>query len=265
MVGSTAPRALEPLAPSPALVLSGVGKSFVARDGTVLPVLSAIELELDRGEIVVILGASGCGKSTLLRIVAGLDADYQGTVSVGGVAVRAPSTDRGLVFQEHRLLPWLTVRENVAFAVRELPEAERARTVDEHIATVGLSGFAQAYPYQLSGGMAQRVAIARALAARPQLLLLDEPFGALDALTKAAMQEELLRIWAAESTTLLLVTHDIEEAVFLADRVVLLSERPGTVRDVIPINLARPRDRTSDAFTRARRAVTQRFFKGAVS
>jgi len=259
--GNTAPRAVDPIVAAPALVLGSVAKEYATRDGAVLPVLSAIDLSVARGEIVVILGASGCGKSTLLRIVAGLDRDYRGSVRVAGAEVRGPSADRGVVFQEHRLLPWLTVYENVAFAVRELPEAERKATVDAHLAMVGLGSFAGAYPHQLSGGMAQRVSIARALAARPQLLLLDEPFGALDALTKASMQEELLRIWQAERATLLLVTHDIEEAVFLADRVVLMSERPGSVRDIVAVDLPRPRDRTSIAFTETRKRISQRFLE----
>ena len=251
------------VSPAPALVLSAVGKRYASRGSEPARVLAAVDLVVASGEIVVILGASGCGKSTLLRIVAGLEPDYEGSVSVDGARVREPSSARGLVFQEHRLLPWLTVEQNVAFGVRELTRDERARTVDVHLALVGLSRFARAYPHQLSGGMAQRVALARALAPRPRLLLLDEPFAALDAITKASMQEELLRISALGRTSLLLVTHDIEEAVFLADRIALMSREPGTIREVIAIDLPRPRDRTSDAFTQARRRVAGRFARGA--
>jgi sulfonate transport system ATP-binding protein len=219
--------------------------------------LARVDLALAPGEIVAVVGTSGCGKSTLLRIAAGLESEHDGAVEVDGSAVtgQGPGLERGLLFQEHRLMPWLTVEQNVAFGVRALPSPERDRTVAEHIALVGLRGFEHAYPHQLSGGMAQRAALARALAPRPRVLLLDEPFAALDALTKQQMQEEILRIQARERTTLLLVTHDIEEAVFLAGRVVVMSGRPGAVRQLISIDLARPRDRTSPEFAALRREV----------
>ena len=170
-----------------------------------------------------------------------------------------------MVFQEHRLFPWLTVRENVAFGLGGGREHSRGESVREHIDLVGLTGFEQAYPHQLSGGMAQRAAIARALVNRPQVLLLDEPFGALDALTKIQMQEEVLRIWRVESATMVLVTHDIDEAVFLGDRVVIMSNRPGTIKRIIPVDLPRPRDRGSYEFTQLRCSIYAEFFRQEVS
>lgn len=238
-----------------------LGKSFPGAKGAPpVAALRDVTLDVASGEVVAIVGASGCGKSTLLRVIAGLEREHEGRVEVGGEPVRGPGLDRGFVFQEHRLLPWLTVERNVAFGVSSLPEGERRRTVEEHLALVGLAAFARAYPHQLSGGMAQRVAIARALAPRPRVLLLDEPFGALDAFTKIQLQEETRRIWEAERTTLLLVTHDIDEAVFLADRVVVLGSRPGTLRRIVPVDLPRPRDRTSFEFAELRRRIFREFF-----
>jgi sulfonate transport system ATP-binding protein len=167
-----------------------------------------------------------------------------------------------VVFQEHRLFPWLTVRENVAFGVTTDSPHEVRRSVDEYISLVGLTGFEKAYPHQLSGGMAQRASIARALVNRPKMLLLDEPFGSLDALTKILMQREILRIWKAEKTTMIMVTHDIDEAIFLGDHVVIMSERPGTIRRTVPVDLPRPRDRGSLDFARLRKEIYGEFFKG---
>jgi sulfonate transport system ATP-binding protein len=244
-----------------AISLRRLSKTYPATDRSqALTALRDVDLEIAPGEVLAVVGGSGCGKSTLLKIIAGLDRQHEGTVEVAGVPVTGPGPDRGVVFQEHRLLPWLTVEENVAFAVRHLDPEARRRTVAEHVALVGLAGFERCYPAQLSGGMAQRVAIARALAPRPGVLLLDEPFGALDAFTRMQMQEEVLRIWQAERTTLVLVTHDIDEAVFLGDRVVVMGTRPGTVRRVFPVELARPRDRTGWEFAELRKAIHQEFF-----
>ncbi len=203
------------------------------------------------------MGASGCGKSTLLRVIAGLDTEFQGEVILDGKRVTEPSLDRGLVFQEPRLFPWLTVAQNVALGLLNagLSKAARSRAVSEHIALVGLTGFQDAYPHQLSGGMAQRAAIARSLVNRPGVLLLDEPFGALDALTRARLQDELQRIWAAEGVTMLLVTHDVEEAVYLGDRVVVMAPRPGRVAATFDVSQPRPRDRANPALARVRDRV----------
>ena len=245
--------------PDAALELDDLRKSF-RQDGREITALGGVSLQARAGEFISIVGASGCGKSTLLRIVAGLEPEYGGRAALSGEAIRAPGLDRGIVFQEHRLFPWLTVEENVAFGLDALSEADRRRAVDEHVALVGLAGFERAYPHQLSGGMAQRVAIARALASRPRVLLMDEPFGALDAFTRIQLQEELLRIWQAERCTVVLVTHDIDEAVYLGDRVVVMSARPGRVRTVADVALARPRDRVSPDFQRLRAAIYRELF-----
>jgi len=243
-----------------ALQIQGLHKSYDLADGP-LTVLADVNLEVSPGEIISIVGASGCGKSTLLRLIGGLEEPTRGGILLGGVPVRGPGLDRGMVFQESRLFPWLTAEENIAFGCRKgMAEGERQKTVEGHLALVGLSGFGKALPGQLSGGMQQRAAIARALVSRPQLLLLDEPFGALDALTRIQMQEEILRIWEAEKTTLVLVTHDIDEAVFLGGRVLVMSNRPGTFRKTIPVDLPRPRDRGRLAFIKIRNEIYGEFF-----
>ncbi|HYD66194.1 ABC transporter ATP-binding protein [Azospirillum sp.] len=226
------------------LSLDHVGKRYPVHGGE-LEVLRNVTLTVDPGEFVSVVGTSGCGKSTLLRLIIGLDGSYEGDIRLDGARIRGTSLERGIVFQEHRLFPWLTVEENVALGLlrSRLPEAEKRRSIAEHIALVGLAGFEKAYPAQLSGGMAQRVAIARALVNRPSILLLDEPFGALDALTRAALQTELQRIWQAEGITTILVTHDVAEAVYLGDRVVVMQPSPGRIRRVLPVPLPHPRDR----------------------
>ncbi|HEY4068289.1 MAG TPA: ABC transporter ATP-binding protein [Burkholderiaceae bacterium] len=229
--------------------------------GEPLPVLADITLTVDPGEFVSIVGSSGCGKSTLLRLIVGLEDEYQGEVLLDGRRVVGTSLDRGIVFQEHRLFPWLTVEQNIALGLLNaaFTEAEKARSVREHIALVGLGGFETAYPHQLSGGMSQRVAIARALVSRPEVLLLDEPFGALDALTRAHLQHELHRIWQAEGITMILVTHDVEEAVYLGDKVVVMEPRPGRIRRIVPVALAHPRDRAGVPFARIKEDVLAEF------
>jgi ABC-type nitrate/sulfonate/bicarbonate transport system ATPase subunit len=216
--------------------------------GETLQVLDGINLNIQPGEFVSIVGSSGCGKSTILRLAIGLDDDYQGEIELDGARIKGTSLKRGIVFQEHRLFPWLTVEQNVGLALEnsELNSAERAKTIAEHLELVGLKGFEKAYPYQLSGGMSQRVAIARGLVNRPEILLLDEPFGALDALTRANLQQELQRIWQTERITMILVTHDVEEAVLLGDRVVVMEPRPGRIKRIVPVDVPHPRNR-SDA------------------
>ncbi|MGI4734361.1 MAG: ABC transporter ATP-binding protein [Janthinobacterium lividum] len=226
------------------LRLDHIGKQF----DTGVVALDGISLQLKAEEIVTLVGASGCGKSTLLRIVAGLEQPSTGRVLIAEEAVTAPHPAVGVIFQEPRLMPWLTVRDNVRFGIAHLPAAEQARRSTAVLERVGLSQFAEALPRQLSGGMAQRVAIARALVARPALLLLDEPFSALDPFTKTKLQDHLLDIWADDHPTLLLVTHDLEEALVLSDRVVVLHGHPGRVGQTFAIDLPRPRHRTSPEF-----------------
>jgi NitT/TauT family transport system ATP-binding protein/sulfonate transport system ATP-binding protein len=227
-----------------ALTVNDLHKSF-AIGGDSRLVLDNINLTVKPGEFVSIVGASGCGKSTLLRLIVGLDAEYSGEIRLDGERVATTSLDRGIVFQDHRLFPWMTLQQNVELALlnTDTPKARRAQIVADHIALVGLQGFEQAYPHQLSGGMAQRAAIARALVTEPKLLLLDEPLGALDALTRVRVQNELQRIWMAQRSTVLMVTHDVEEALYLGDRVVVMAPDPGRIRRIVEIDLPHPRDR----------------------
>jgi sulfonate transport system ATP-binding protein len=245
--------------PKSDLLIQKLHKSYLNANMEI-DVLDAIDLEIRQGEFVSIVGGSGCGKTTLLRIIAGLENDYQGSVTLGGRQISGSGLDRGFVFQEHRLLPWLTVKDNISFALNNITAKEREIIVREHIDLVGLTGFEKSYPHQLSGGMAQRVAIARALVNRPQVLLLDEPFGALDALTRIQMQQEILRIWKVEKNTMILVTHDIDEAIYLGDRVVVMSNRPGTIKKIVPVPLSRPRDRSNVEFAYLRREIYREFF-----
>ncbi|QCJ47479.1 ABC transporter ATP-binding protein [Haloprofundus sp. MHR1] len=219
-------------------------------DGDGLRALEGVDFEVDAGEFVCIVGPSGSGKTTLFRIVAGLESPTGGEVLLSGEPVTAPTRDLGIVFQEYHLFPWLTVRENVAFGLEQMDVApdERETRVEEMIGLVGLSGFGDSYPRELSGGMKQRVGIARALAVDPELLLMDEPFGSVDAQTKSTLHDRLLRIWEETRKTILFVTHDVEEAVTLADRIVVLTPGPGTVREIVDVDLDRPRSRTDEAF-----------------
>jgi len=232
------------------LDITGVSRIFPGVNGR--PPVTALQpttLNIARNDFVTILGPSGCGKSTLLRIVAGLDRPTTGTVVAAGRPVTGPGVDRGMVFQSYTLFPWLSVRENIAFGLREkgVAEKEKWEIVDSYIDKVGLRGFENHWPKQLSGGMQQRTAIARALANDPRILLLDEPFGALDNQTRALMQELLLGIWEREQKTVLFITHDIEEAVFMASRVVTMTARPGRIKSITPVDLPHPRHYTIKA------------------
>ncbi len=222
--------------------------------------LDDINLSIQEGSFTSIIGGSGCGKSTMLRIIGGLDTEYDGKVLVDGENVASPSREKGFIFQDHRLLPWLTVKENIRFS---LPKEEKKNDelIKKHLAIVGLADFEDAYPKQLSGGMAQRVAIARALANKPKILLLDEPFGALDAITKVNLQEQLLKIWQREGITMIIVTHDIDEAVYLGQKVVVMTPRPGRVKKVYDVNIGTMRVRTGEPFTAARDKIYKEFFK----
>ena len=215
--------------------------------------LGQLSLSVAEGEVLAVIGASGCGKSTLLRLVAGLEAPSEGRIGLDGVPLTGPSPRVGVVFQEPRLMPWLSVLDNVAFGLpRSLPRAERARRSRAELARVGLTRFADALPKTLSGGMAQRAALARALVTRPSVLLLDEPFSALDAMTRQSLQEELVGLWERDRPTLVLVTHDLDEALFLADRVVVLGGQPGRIGLDLPVPLPRPRPRDGAVLTRLR-------------
>ncbi|WP_315778112.1 MULTISPECIES: ABC transporter ATP-binding protein [unclassified Bradyrhizobium] len=226
------------------LVINNVTRTFPARQGHApTRALEPVDLTIGNNDFVTILGPSGCGKSTLLRIVAGLDHPTSGKVLLDGNEVTGPGADRGMVFQSYTLFPWLSVRENIAFGLRErgVSEAERNAIADRFINQIGLKGFENHWPKQLSGGMQQRCAIARALANDPKILLLDEPFGALDNQTRVLMQEMLLGIWERDQKTVLFVTHDIEEAIFLGSRVLVMSARPGRIKADIKIELPHPR------------------------
>ena len=229
--------------------VDSVGKTFDSESGTVRA-LADVNFAVEQGEFVCIVGPSGCGKTTLFRIIAGLERPTEGTIRLDGEPVSGPGMDRGMVFQEYGLFPWRTVRGNVEFGLEQQDRArsERSRRAQEMIDLVGLDGFEDAYPNELSGGMKQRVGIARALAVDPEILLMDEPFGSVDAQTRNMLHDELLRIWAETKKTILFVTHDVEEAVKLADRVVVLTGSPGRVREVVDVDMDRPRARTDDRF-----------------
>jgi len=240
------------------LRIEDVAKRYIAADGREVNALDGVSLNLAAGELVSLVGPSGCGKSTLLRLVAGLEAPTRGQLWVGNEPIAGPSAQRGLVFQDPNLFPWLTVKRNIqaGLVARGVLHEKRAE-VDEFMSLVGLEGFANAYPHQLSGGMAQRVALARALINHPKVLLLDEPLGALDAFTRMRMQDEVLRIWQARSTTMLLVTHDIDEAIYMSDRIVIMTPRPGRVERTIDVNLQRPRERNDPAFLTLRARILE--------
>jgi ABC-type nitrate/sulfonate/bicarbonate transport system ATPase subunit len=235
-------------------------KSFAAAEnsGARRLALDGVSLTIAAGELVSLIGPSGCGKSTLLRLLAGLDVADSGELLIGAEPIAAPSKERGLVFQDPNLFPWLTVRRNIeAGLVARGVLAERRDEVEEFMRLVGLESFASSYPHHLSGGMAQRVALARALINHPKVLLLDEPLGALDAFTRMRMQDEVLRLWQARGTTMLLVTHDIDEAIYMSDRIVIMTPRPGRIERIIPVPLDRPRDRSSSDFLRLRGSILE--------
>ena len=242
------------------LRVQDVSKSFPAPDDplTRRQALSNISLSIAPGELVSLIGPSGCGKSTLLRLIAGLDTPDSGELLVGSDPINEPSAERGLVFQDPNLFPWLTVRRNIeAGLVARGVLREKRNEVDEFMRLVGLEAFADAYPHHLSGGMAQRVALARALINHPKVLLLDEPLGALDAFTRMRLQDEVLRLWENRRTTMLLVTHDIDEAIYMSDCILVMTPAPGRIDRKIEIRLSRPRDRTSESFLRLRSDILE--------
>jgi len=242
----------------PAVSVRDLWMSFPGKDAAQkIHVLERINLEVAPGEFVCIVGPSGCGKSTLLNIVGGFLTPTRGEALVEGQLVHGPDPRRIFVFQENGVFPWLNVRENIGFGLLARPAAERDKTVTHYTEMVGLTGFENAYPRELSGGMRQRVEIARALAANPDIIYMDEPFGALDFITRLKMRADLVRIWQAEKKTILFVTHDIEEAVQLADRVIIMSQRPATIQKVVSVDLPRPRDLDSPGYLRTRDEIFQ--------
>ncbi|SME49444.1 Aliphatic sulfonates import ATP-binding protein SsuB [Bacillus mobilis] len=242
--------------------INGVSKYFSKQTGTV-QVLEDINFQLERGDFVTVIGPSGCGKSTLLKIVAGLDDEFEGKVVIDGEQIVKPSKKQGFIFQEHRLFPWLTVEENIA-ADLSLKDKYVKDKVKEWVEIVRLDGFEKSYPKEISGGMSQRVAIARALLRDPNVLLLDEPFGALDAFTRSHLQEVLLKIWEQKKTTMLFVTHDIDEAIYLSNRMIIMSAKPGKIHKVIENNLPYPRNKTSQSFQQLRTKVLHQFEYGGL-
>lgn len=238
---------------NPVVTIRNLGMTFTAK--TVIPVLEDVSLDVRSGEFVCIVGPSGCGKSTLLNIIGGFATQTSGELLVEGKPVAGPDPRRIFVFQENGVFPWLTTEDNVGFGLGGKPPEERARIIAHYIEMVGLQGFEKAYPHELSGGMRQRVEIARALAANPDIIYMDEPFGALDFITRLKMRADLIRIWKAERKTILFVTHDIEEAVQLATRVIVMSRRPATIKTVIEIDLPHPRDLDSAGYMEKRDAI----------
>jgi NitT/TauT family transport system ATP-binding protein len=238
-------------------MVENVGKVFSIGDKAIVA-LKDINLSVMKGEFVAILGPSGCGKSTLLNAIAGFSMPTSGSIVANGAPVSSPGPDRGMVFQEYALFPWMTVAENVAFGleVKKLAKQAIREQVDTLLAKLHLLEFRDRFPKDLSGGMRQRVAIARVLALDPPMMLMDEPFGALDALTRRTMQDELLRIWTELRKTIIFVTHGIEESLYLADRVVVMTYRPGTIKRIVPVELCRPRDVSAPQFTSLQKEVT---------
>jgi NitT/TauT family transport system ATP-binding protein len=239
------------------LEIRDLGQAFRKEDGSDLCVLDGITFDVRDKEFVCILGSSGCGKTTLLRLIAGLDEAKSGSIVLDGTEIRGTSNKVGMVFQEYSLFPWRTVIDNIAFGLemRGMAKDERYRVAERYLNLVNLAPFRDSFPSELSGGMRQRVAVARALALDPVLLLMDEPFGALDAQTRNMLQKELLEIWEATKKTVIFITHSVDEAVFLSDRIIVLSPRPGRICRIVAIDLPRPRDRTSVEFAQVRREV----------
>jgi NitT/TauT family transport system ATP-binding protein len=234
----------------PSVSVRDASKLYASSGGELNWAMTGVDLDIGQGEFVCAIGPSGCGKTTLLNMIAGFIQPTTGTVTAGGQRVSGPGADRGVVFQEYALFPWLTARRNIEFGLKMqgLDAATRRRRADELLALTGLSHAATRFPFELSGGMRQRIAVARALATQPQVLLMDEPFAAIDALTRTSLQRELLRIWQELKLSVFFITHNIEEAVFLAQRVVVMSAHPGRIREIVDIDLPYPRDRADPAF-----------------
>ena len=233
-----------------------VKKTFTTIDGDRVTALSGVDLEIEQGKFICLIGPSGCGKSTMLRLLAGLDTPSEGAVYLNDKQVTKPGSDRGLVFQDPNLFPWLSIYDNIAFGLKaQGVYKERKKDVSGFMELVGLKGFERSFPHQLSGGMCQRASLARALIGNPQALLLDEPLGALDAFTRMNMQDELLRIKKEQNMTMIMVTHDVDEAVYLADQIVVMTPRPAKIEKVLDVRLTQPRDRNNPEFIRLRSEI----------
>lgn len=241
-----------------AVHIEGINKVFQDQSGREVEALSDINLQIKPGKFISLVGPSGCGKSTLLRLIAGLETASEGVIRLDDEDIKEPHYSRGLVFQDPTLFPWRTIRKNVAVGLDARGVSrDKQQEVDDYIKLVGLAGFENSYPHQLSGGMAQRVALARALVNHPKVLLLDEPLGALDAFTRMQMQDEILRVWRARGTTMIFVTHDIDEAIYLSDHIVIMTPRPGKIREIINVSLGRPRNRNHPDFFRIRSKILE--------
>ena len=239
--------------------IESVGRTYVDTSSNAVEALQDVSLSVRKGEFLSIIGPSGCGKTTLLRLLAGLDAPQAGRITLEGEKITAPDPRRGYVFQQGSLFPWLTVEKNIAAGLKARGVyKENKQDVGRFVELIGLQGFEKTYPHQISGGMAQRVAIARALINQPVALLLDEPMGALDAFTRADLQDKLLEIWEKNGTTMVLVTHDVDEAIYLSDRIVVMTPRPGKISEMIDVDLPRPRDRAAGDFTALRSAILEK-------
>ncbi len=239
--------------------ITSVDRTYLDTGDNTVEALQKIDLTVKKGEFLSIIGPSGCGKTTLLRLIAGLDTPESGEIILEGQKITGPGPNRGYVFQQGSLFPWLTVEKNIAVGLKARGVYQESKAdVHSFIDLIGLSGFEKSYPHQISGGMAQRVAIARSLINRPSALLLDEPMGALDAFTRADLQDKLLELWKRDGTTMVLVTHDVDEAVYLSDRIVIMTPRPGKISEILPVRLPRPRNRGSDAFIEIRRSILEK-------
>ncbi|QOX63190.1 ABC transporter ATP-binding protein [Anoxybacterium hadale] len=239
--------------------IQNVFRTYVDDKENQVEALFDVNLSVREGEFISIIGPSGCGKTTLLRLLAGLDAPTSGALSINGHEIKSPDPERGYVFQQGSLFPWLTVEKNIASGLKARGVYQKQKQdISHYIQLIGLAGFEKSYPHQISGGMAQRVAIARALINRPAALLLDEPMGALDSFTRADLQEKLLELWKKNHTTMILVTHDVDEAIFLSDRIVIMTPRPGQISEILKIDLPRPRDRAGIDFAGIRSSILEK-------
>lgn len=245
---------------SSSIAITGVNRVYTDSEGAKVRALHDVSLDIRPGEFISIIGPSGCGKTTLLRLIAGLDKPQSGELTIDGSRITDVDPERGYVFQQGGLFPWLTVENNIAYGLKARKVYKRKKNdIGKYISMVGLEGFENSYPHQISGGMAQRVAIARALINEPKALLLDEPMGALDSFTRSDLQDKLLELWKENGTTMILVTHDIDEAIYLSDRIVIMTPRPGKISKIIDVDLPRPRQRGSGAFLSMRRDILELF------